>query len=189
MSLSHVPTFYAKDRASWRVWLTKFHGTKTSIWLVCDKKGPSKKRLLSYDDIVEEALCFGWIDSLPRKLSGTQSMLYISKRKPKSEWSQLNKARVEKLIKEKKMHVAGMQAITLAKANGSWSKIDAVENLEIAKDLQEALTLNRLTKTFNTLSKSVQKGLLHKIYGAKKEDTRKKYIDQTVLFLKSKDNV
>src|SRR5215510_2251814 len=93
-----APRVYCRDRAAWRAWLSKHHTQTHSIWLVYDKTNGSTPRALSYADIVEEALCFGWIDSLPRRLSATQSMIYISPRKPRSAWSALNKSRITTLI-------------------------------------------------------------------------------------------
>lgn len=117
--LEHVTKFYARDRAAWRKWLIKNHDKEQSVWLVYDKKVAGKNRLLTYDDMVEEAICFGWIDSLMRSLSDIQAMQHYSKRKPKGEWSKLNKSRIEKLTKAKLMRPAGFAAISIAKENGS----------------------------------------------------------------------
>jgi uncharacterized protein YdeI (YjbR/CyaY-like superfamily) len=103
--------------------------------MIYDKK-VSGKRTLTYDDIVEEAISFGWIDNLTRSLNDQQAMYYLSPRKPKSPWSKLNKDRVEKLIKEKLITKAGFDAIERSKKDGSWDIYDAVEKLEVPEDLK-----------------------------------------------------
>lgn len=102
--MDDVAHFYAKDRKSWRAWLEKNHEKENAVWLVSDK-GPH--RTLSWQDIVQEALCFGWIDGRARKVSETRSKIYVSKHKPKSIWSKINKQSVEKLIEENLMQPAG----------------------------------------------------------------------------------
>jgi uncharacterized protein YdeI (YjbR/CyaY-like superfamily) len=109
--------FYAENRAAWRAWLEKNHEKEISVWLLFDK---GKNRKLSYDDIVEEALCFGWIDSRDGSVDETKSKLYMSKRRPKSPWSESNKIRIEKLRKLGLMTEAGEAAVETAKQNGLW---------------------------------------------------------------------
>ncbi|MDP2671199.1 MAG: hypothetical protein Q8P13_01930 [bacterium] len=95
---AEVPQIYILDRKAWREWLSQNHDKVGSIWLVHDKA--SKGGKLSYDDLVEEALCFGWIDATLKSLDENRSMIYVCARKPKSIWAASNKARVEKLIKK-----------------------------------------------------------------------------------------
>jgi uncharacterized protein YdeI (YjbR/CyaY-like superfamily) len=111
-AMNDVPSFYAKDRQAWRQWLVHNHDTAQSVWLVYDK---GTRRTLSYDDIVEEALCFGWVDSKPGKVNETQSKLYISKRRPTSAWSKSNKQRIRKLVKAGVMQPSGDEAVRIAK--------------------------------------------------------------------------
>ena len=105
-----MKTFYAKDRATWRRWLSKHHETADEIWLVYYRKATGKPRV-SYNDAVEEALCYGWIDSIVRKVDDERFAQRFSPRKPKSVLSQMNRERVRKLIANKKMTKAGLAAI------------------------------------------------------------------------------
>ncbi|MBL7944454.1 MAG: hypothetical protein JNN32_00210, partial [Flavobacteriales bacterium] len=105
------------SRAQWRAWLKKHHTRTTGIWLVTYKKHVTGK-YLSFPDLVQEALCFGWIDSLPRKLDADRTMHYLSPRKPKSMWSAVNKRHVEELVAKGLMTAAGLRKIEAAKADG-----------------------------------------------------------------------
>jgi uncharacterized protein YdeI (YjbR/CyaY-like superfamily) len=113
-----APQVPVADRAAWRAWLAQHAAGSTGVWLVYDK-GPGRR--LSYDDIVEEALCFGWVDSLPRALDATHAMIYVAPRKPRSSWSRVNKARVERLIAAGAMTPAGLAVVAAARASGRWS--------------------------------------------------------------------
>jgi uncharacterized protein YdeI (YjbR/CyaY-like superfamily) len=129
---------------------------------------------------VQESLCFGWIDSLPRKLSDTQSMIYISKRKPKSVWSRVNKNHVATLIEQGLMTPAGLKVIEIAKANGSWDTLNASDDLIIPPDLQEALAnLPGATEFFESYPPSAKRFALHLIYAAKRPETRAARVSKT----------
>jgi uncharacterized protein YdeI (YjbR/CyaY-like superfamily) len=129
--------FYAKDRAAWRQWLAQNHQTEQAVWLVYDK---GSERTMSWPDIVQESLCFGWIDSRPRKRDDGKSMIYISRRKPKSVWSKINKAHVDNLIEQGLMMPAGHAAIKTAKANGSWDALNLSDDLVIPPELKAFFT-------------------------------------------------
>lgn len=156
------------SRQEWRDWLTAHYLQKDSIWLVTYKKhtdadsaSDSAKRYLSYDAIVEEALCFGWIDSLPRRLDEDRTMLLLSPRKPRSVWSKLNQTRVEKLIANRQIMPAGLEKVQQAKADGSWAFLDDVEALIVPDDLAAALSDNAAAaKHFEKFSASAKKGIL-----------------------------
>lgn len=164
----------------WRAWLKKHHTRSEGIWLVTYKKHVVDK-YISWSAIVEEALCFGWIDSLPRKLDADRSMLYLSPRKPRSVWSKVNKARIEELLAEERMAPAGLKAIEIAKANGSWTALDAVEAMIIPDDLAHALKRDRIAKMyFEAFPASVRKYTLTWISSARTEATRAKRIAETV---------
>src|SRR5437764_15280725 len=109
---------YVKNRAEWRRWLAKHHARSPGIWLVFDKKSSRADRL-AYADSVEEALCYGWIDSTLRPIDDAQYMQLFTPRKPKSGWSRLNKQRLARLTEQGLMAEAGLATIELAKANGS----------------------------------------------------------------------
>lgn len=168
------------SRAQWRAWLKKNHGRTEGIWLVSYKKHVVGKHL-SWDGIVEEALCFGWIDSTARALDADRRMLYVRPRKPKSVWSRINKARIETLVAQKRMAAPGLRAIELAKANGSWSAIDHVETLAVPDDLANALFRNKKAQAFfDAFPPSSRKIILHWISSAKTAATRDKRIKETV---------
>ena len=173
-----VPEFYAKDRASWRQWLDLNHATQKSVWLVYDK---GKNRTLSWDDIVQEALCFGWIDSKPGKVSETQSKLYISKRNPKSAWSKINKKHVEIIENEGLIMPAGQAVIDEAKRNGAWDALNKSDNLEQPPELKELFSNNKVAlDNYNQFSNSSKRIILEWIYSAKTEQTKLKRIYETV---------
>ncbi len=138
MSASAIRLVYASTRAEWRAWLNANHATATGISLVYFKKS-SGKPSVTYAEAVEEALCFGWIDSRLNSIDAVSYKQIFTPRKPKSGWSKLNKSRVERLISEGRMTAAGTAKIDLAKKNGSWSLLDASENLEIPQDFESAL--------------------------------------------------
>ncbi len=168
--------FYPRNRQAWRNWLQKNHATKQSVWLIMYKKS-SGKPTIRYNEVVEEALCFGWIDSVPRKRDAESSFLYISVRKAKSGWSALNKTRIEKLLRENKMAAAGLQKIEAAKKDGSWSALDKIEALEMPAALQKALTRNKKALAhFNGFPSSVRKQLFLWVESAKTPVTKEKRI-------------
>lgn len=172
--------FHPQGREEWRAWLERNHDTSPGVWLVYYKKSSGQPRV-SYDEAVEEALCFGWIDSLPRKLDADRSKLLFTPRKPKSVWSALNKRRIKKLIREKLMTEAGLATIKTAKKNGSWNALDDVEKLIIPADLAEALKANgNAGANFALFSSSVRKGILAWIGSAKRPETRSRRIEKTV---------
>ena len=178
----HMPKeaeiFYPRTLTAWRKWLEKNHLSKQSVWLVCYNKKSAKKSI-SWADAVEAALCFGWIDSKKIKIDEETSHQFFSKRKAKSTWSKINKGKVAKLIDEGLMAKSGLEAIAIAKQNGSWAILDEVEELTIPKDLEKALAKKRASKEFFTgLSKSVRKAMLQWIVLAKRPETRKKRIDE-----------
>ena len=138
-------------------------------------------KYVSWDEVVKEALCFGWIDSLPRKLNAERSMLLLSPRRPGSPWSRLNKRRVENLLAACLMMPPGLAAIEQAKQDGSWTTYDKIEYLAIPEDLREALEQNELaTGNFYAFSDSYAKGILWWIKSAKTAGTRRNRIQDTV---------
>jgi uncharacterized protein YdeI (YjbR/CyaY-like superfamily) len=166
------------SRAEWRAWLRKNGRQQQSVWVVSWKKGDP--RYVAYGDLVEEALCFGWIDSLPRKLDASRTMLLMAPRKAFSAWSRLNKQRAEKLIADGSMTAAGLRVIAAAKAAGLWTKLDGVEDLKIPPDLQKALRAQPGAKLhFDAFPRSAKRGILEWILQAKRAETRAKRIAET----------
>jgi uncharacterized protein YdeI (YjbR/CyaY-like superfamily) len=171
-ALSTLEQVYVADRAAWRRWLAENHATSPGIWLVFDKKSSRLDRL-AYGDAVEEALCYGWIDSTVRTLDDARYVQLMAPRKPKSTWSRSNKVRVERLIAQGLMAAPGLASIERARANGAWESLDAVEALEVPKDLAKALrALPGAAKNFAAFSPSARKGYLHWISQAKRPETR-----------------
>ncbi|HNR55264.1 MAG TPA: YdeI/OmpD-associated family protein [Flavobacteriales bacterium] len=167
-------------RAQWRAWLKMHHTRTTGVWLVYWKKEHAGRHV-GYAALVEEALCFGWIDSTARALDADRSMLHLCPRKPKSVWSKVNKERVERLIRSRRMARAGLRAIETAKANGSWNALDAVEALHIPEDLERAFKRNRTArKHFDAFPPSARKFILHHITSAKTKSTRDARIAKVV---------
>lgn len=174
-----LPQVEVTSRAQLRAWLEANHAKSGSVWLVIWKK-QDPDRHLSYAAIVEEALCFGWVDSLPRKLDAERSMLLLSRRKPGSAWSAANKARIARLTQDGMMAPAGLAAVEAAKADGSWSFLDDVERLEVPPELADALAQHpEAAGHFAAFPRSVRRGILEWIKQAKRPETRKRRIEET----------
>lgn len=173
-------TFYARNRQEWRDWLVKNHAVSPGVWLVYYKKG-SDKPSVSYEEAVEEALSFGWIDSKVNSLDEERYMQVFTPRKPRSSWSKLNKQRVERLIKNGQMTAVGLEKVEAAKRDGSWNKLDAIDDLEVPADLAEALADNQKAyDNFMAFSSSSKKIIVYWIEEAKRTETRKNRIEKTV---------
>lgn len=172
-------TFHAKTRNDWRKWLLKNHKKEKSIWLIIYKK-ESKIKSVYYPEAVEEALCFGWIDSKPNKRDNESFYQFFSKRNPKSNWSAVNKKKVEKLINAGLMTEVGLEMIELAKKTGTWTALNNVENLTLPEDLIKALKKEKSAfENFEAFPRSVKRGILEWIQNAKKAETREKRINET----------
>jgi len=179
MTTPNAEQLTLESRAVWRTWLQTNHRRQTGLWVVTYKKHCGDK-YVAYDDIVEEALCFGWIDSLPRKLDSDRTMLWLAPRQPGSGWSKLNKTRIEKMMAAGLMTGAGLAKIKTAQQDGSWSALDAIENLAIPPDLVAALAdLEPAERHFAAFPKSVKRGILAWIASAKKAETRAKRVQET----------
>lgn len=173
-----IELFSPSSNKQWRAWLKKNHAKKQSVWLICYKQKAGKPTI-TWSDAVDEALCFGWIDSIRKTIDEDRFTNLFSKRKPTSAWSKINKDKIKRLIEEDRMAPAGLASIELAKKNGSWAKLDEVEKLTIPKDLDKAFKSNAGSKKFFlSLSKSVQKMILQWIAFAKREETRAKRIHE-----------
>lgn len=135
---------------------------------------------MSYEDAVEEALCFGWVDSRPSKLDESRTMLYFSPRKPRSAWARPNKIRVERLTAQGLMRPAGLAKVEQAKQDGSWTRLDDVEDLVSPPDLVEALAaLPPAAANWEAFPRSAKRGILEWIVQAKTEATRAKRVAET----------
>ncbi len=171
---------YAPDRAAWRTWLAANHAASTGIWLIFHKKSANPDRL-AYGDAVEEALCFGWIDSIVHTIDETRYQQLFTPRKPRSTWSRSNKIRVERLLAEGLIQPAGLAAIEIARRNGSWNSLDAIDSLELPADLAAALRrVAGAKRNFDAFPVSARRGYLYWIASAKRPETRTKRIAQVV---------
>ncbi|MBY0386068.1 YdeI/OmpD-associated family protein [bacterium] len=168
------------SRTDWRRWLQKNHKQKESVWVIIYKQSNSKTNL-AYADVVEEALCFGWIDSVPNKVNEFKFKLLVSPRKPTSGWSALNKKRIKKLIAENLMTSAGLEKIKIAKENGSWTKLEASDRFEKPKELTKGLKANKKADAFfAAMAPSSQRAILEWINLAKTAETRARRIKETI---------
>ena len=173
-----VPLFQPQDRADWRKWLRANHAKSTGIWLVYLK---GSERQLSYNDAVEEALCFGWIDSLMKTIDTRSCRQLFTPRKPRSAWSALNKKRVASLIERKLMAAPGLARIDEAKKNGMWVARDQVEAMTVPADLQRALAANRKAQAFfDSCAPSSRKAMLYFVTGVKNPELRAKRVADVV---------
>ncbi len=178
MSTNNPETFHPENEQEWRNWLKENHLEKQSIWLIYYKKSTGKKSL-AWSEAVDQALCFGWIDSTARPIDEHTYMQFFTKRKPKSPWSKINKEKVERLLAEDLIAEAGHKIIELAKQNGAWTFLDEVEELIVPQDLFDAFELHTDSKEFfEGLSKSVRKMMLHWVVSAKQDITRQKRIHE-----------
>lgn len=167
------------NRTEWRDWLRENHARDAGVWMIRYKTSTGKPTL-TYDDAVEEAICFGWIDSVPRKLDGQRTMLYFAPRKPGSGWSRLNKERVRRMMEIGAMTQVGQAKIDAAKADGSWTLLDDVENLIVPDDLAAAFAQHPgAAMHWEAFPRSVKRGILEWIQSAKRADTRRRRIDET----------
>jgi uncharacterized protein YdeI (YjbR/CyaY-like superfamily) len=174
-----VKTLYAPSADAWRNWLERHHNTEKNIWLIIYRK-ESKTKSVYYPEAVDEALCFGWVDSKPNKRDNESFYQFFAKRNPKSNWSKINKEKVERLIKANKMTPTGMEMISMAKTRGTWNALDEVDELVIPPDLKKALkTLPSALTNFEAFPKSVKRGILEWILNAKLPETRMKRVTET----------
>lgn len=177
---TNIGEVYARSRKEWRLWLESNHHKISQIWLVLYKKGSSMPSV-NYEESVEEALCFGWIDSKPQKRDENCYLLFFSRRKPKSVWSAINKKRINKLEEAGLMRPAGIAAVETAKANGSWTSIDNVEAMIMPEELEYGLRKNATAKLFfAAFPASAKKGIYQWIASAKTNTTRSKRIHETI---------
>ncbi len=176
-----VKTFYAKNSKTWRTWLEKNHLKEQSVWLIIYHMGKGTSSVY-YSEAVDEALCFGWIDSKPNKRDDESYYLFFSRRKPKSVWSLVNKKKVERLQQQGLMAPAGLAAIETARQNGSWAALDAVDALTIPAEMEALLKKNKKAAVnFDAFPPSAKKGILQWIQGAKTTATTMKRITETVM--------
>lgn len=171
-------TFYPKSPAEWRKWLEENHQSEQSVWLVYYRQKTNVPSL-TWSEAVDEALCFGWIDSTKKTIDKERYMQYFSRRKPTSTWSKVNKDKVAHLIQNDLMTTAGFDSIATAKQNGNWSLMDDVEKLIVPEDLEIALNAHEGAMAFyQRQSNSHKRSLLYWVVIAKRSETRAKRIEE-----------
>jgi uncharacterized protein YdeI (YjbR/CyaY-like superfamily) len=169
-----------ESRAEWRAWLAANYTRIEGLWLITYKKRSGRPHV-SYDEVVEEALCFGWIDSKGNKLDDERTMLWMAPRKPGTGWSALNKQRIAALSEAGLIMPPGLAKIDAAKQDGSWELLDAIERLEIPPDLAAALAENDVAgANFDAFPRSAKRGILEWIASAKRAETRDRRVAETV---------
>ncbi|MBC8140902.1 MAG: YdeI/OmpD-associated family protein [Armatimonadetes bacterium] len=172
-----IPEVFAADRAGWRAWLAANGETVAKVWLVYYKVATGTPSV-SYAEAVEEALCYGWIDSRVSPVDDTRYKQIFTPRKPGSVWSKVNKARVASLLQSNQITPVGLRIIEAAQRDGSWNALDAVEDLLYPDDFLAALRdAPPAQENFSRFSDSAKKYALRKILTAKRGDTRRKWIE------------
>lgn len=175
------PRVEVGSRDELRAWLAGAHASSRGAWVVTWKKHVAGKHVEAAT-VAEEALCFGFVDSLPRALDDDRSMLLVTPRKAKSAWSAVNEQRVERLVAAGLMTAAGLAVVEAAKRSGTWAALDAVEALTLPPDLIATFEgAPAVARThFDAFPRSVKRAILEWIQSAKKPETRKKRIEETV---------
>ena len=179
MGRDDAPWVHAETVEEWRDWLLAHHATETGAWLV-SWKAPTGKPSVKYELAVEEALCVGWIDSAGRTLDDERRALWFTRRKAGSGWARTNKARIVRLEAEGRMTPAGRAVIDAAKADGSWTLLDDVENLVVPDDLGAAFDrYHGSRQNFDAFPPSARRAILEWIVQAKREATRAARLEES----------
>jgi len=180
-----MKTIEVKNRAEWRAWLAANHAKEVQVWLVYYKKKTGKPTI-EYSASVEEALCYGWVDSIIKKLDDLKYARKFTPRRENSKWSPSNKKRVEELIRDGVMTEHGLQKVEAAKRNSNWDNLIQKPELtfNMPAEFVEALRKNKRAKeTFDKLAPTYQKQYLGWIEVAKLPETREKRIKESIRLL------
>ena len=170
--MKQKPLLYFKNDTEWRAWLHDNHSLYEGVYLIFYKVA-SETESMRWEEAVKVAICYGWIDSTVKKLDEERRQQLFTPRKQKSVWSKVNKNYIKDLLVQNLIHESGLKIIEIAKKNGSWESLDAVENLEIPEDLKMAFEENSIAYTnYTNFSKSYQKSYLYWLNQAKREATR-----------------
>lgn len=177
--LDDAPRQHFETVDEWRQWLEVNHASSSGVFVVFWKKATGRPAM-SYDEMVEQALCFGWVDSRPAKLDDERSMLWFTPRKRGSAWAGPNKERIERLTAAGLMRPAGIAAVDAARADGTWTVLDSVERLEVPDDLAARLDeIESARAQWDGFPRSVRRGILEWIVQAKTPETRERRIQET----------
>ena len=171
---------YFKNAQEWREWLHDNHHSSKGVHLVFYKVN-SAQESMRWEEAVQVAICYGWIDSTVKRLDDERRRQMFTPRKDKSVWSKLNKTYIEQLIADNLMHESGLRKIEIAKQNGSWVSLDAVESLQMPQDLEIAFSQNKIAlDNYHSFSPSYRKSYLYWLNQAKRAETRKARITEIV---------
>ena len=174
------PIYHAESRAQWRVWLEAHHDTAPGVWLY-SWRTVTGRPACPYPAVVEEAICFGWIDSTASRLDDDRGLQLLTPRKAKSTWTRLNRQRAADMEAAGLMIDAGRRAVEAARSNGWWTILDPVEDLVEPDDLASALDSDPMARTaWDTFPPSARKAMLWWVISAIKQDTRQRRIDTIV---------
>jgi uncharacterized protein YdeI (YjbR/CyaY-like superfamily) len=184
--LKLIEKLYVTNRDDWRIWLEKHHTSKKEVWLIFYKKHTSKLSI-PYDDAVEEALCFGWIDSIIKRVDDEKFVRKFTPRKGSSRWSETNKRRAKRMLKAGRMTLTGLERIEEAKNSGEWFRTAPPQTeLEVPPFITSAFAVNRKARdNFNALAKGYKRQLVGWITSAKREETRKRRLAEAIQLLKA----
>jgi uncharacterized protein YdeI (YjbR/CyaY-like superfamily) len=175
-----LPIFHAESRPQVRAWLEAHHASERGLWL-CSWRSTVDRPRCPYPEVVEEAICFGWIDSTATKLDDERGLQLLTPRKAKSTWTRLNRRRAEEMEAAGLMTDAGRRAIAVAQANGWWTILDPVEDLVEPDDLAAALdAVPAARAAWDGFPASPRKQMLQSVVTAAKPETRAKRIDAIV---------
>ena len=172
-----APELAPVDREDWRRWLTENAASAAGAWVTCARGAGD----FTYEEMVREGLCFGWIDSTARKADDGRSMIWMGPRRPGSPWAASNRQRVTELLEQGRMAPAGLALVEQARADGSWTVLMPVEALQVPDDLAAALdgTVGA-REAYEALPPSARKQLLWHVVGAKRAETRQRRVDDVV---------
>ncbi|HMQ28248.1 MAG TPA: YdeI/OmpD-associated family protein [Acidimicrobiales bacterium] len=174
------PIYHPPDRAAWRAWLAEHHGTTRGVWVMSWRR-TSGREAIPYEELVLEALCFGWIDSTVNTLDDERGLQLMTPRKAKSTWTRLNRQRVADLEAQGLLTDAGRRAVEVARANGWWTILDPVEDLVEPDDLAAALDASPAARAeWDGFPPSARKQMLWWVISAGKPETRANRIDKIV---------
>jgi uncharacterized protein YdeI (YjbR/CyaY-like superfamily) len=174
-----APRVHLETVEAWRAWLELNHATSAGVFLVSWRKA-SGRPAMTYEESVEQALCFGWVDSRPAKLDEERTMLWFTPRKRGSAWAGPNKVRIERLTRDGLMRPAGIAVVEAAQADGTWTILDSVERLEVPDDLAAALAARPgARENWDAFPRSAKRGILEWIVLAKTAVTRERRVTET----------
>ncbi len=187
--MKRLKTLHVTTREQWRAWLARHHDDESEVWLVYYKKNSGKPRI-AYNDAVEEALCFGWIDSLVKSIDDQKFAQKFTPRKNSQMWSAINKQRVAQLVAEGRMTAAGMEKLGTALEKSADSRAGNQTDLHLPPGFERRIRRDREAwEFFQSLAPSYKKRYVLWIMTAKKEETRLRRLDEAILILSRKEKL